>query len=205
MRKALVIASGLLLAAFALQFVFAAVGGFTKPAGDDGSYALHSINGMAVIPALTLICTALALLSRAPGRVVGLAVLPFGVVLLQVLLAALANGLTDDAGATTPVGLTIGGLHAVNAIVSVHFVVSLMRAARRLAAPAAADGVGTAVDPATAAGRASSAGADGTAVAGAAETGEAGAGAGRAVAGAARAAGKRERAGAPPRWSSWIC
>jgi len=34
MRKAFVVSSGLLLAAFALQFVFAAVGAFTKPAED---------------------------------------------------------------------------------------------------------------------------------------------------------------------------
>ncbi|MFI5892230.1 DUF6220 domain-containing protein [Actinoplanes sp. NPDC051513] len=136
MRKALVIASSLLLVAFALQFVFAAVGAFAKPAGGDGDYALHSITGMAVIPALTVLTTVLALLSRAPGRVVGLAILPLGVVLLQVLLAALANGLTDDAGASTPVALIIGGLHAVNGIVAVHFVVALVRAARKLAAPA---------------------------------------------------------------------
>ncbi|WP_433359439.1 DUF6220 domain-containing protein [Actinoplanes sp. CA-142083] len=155
MRKAFVVASSLLLVAFALQFVFAAVGAFTKPAGGDGSYALHSITGMAVIPALTVLCTALALLSRAPGKVVGLAILPLGVVLLQVLLAALANALTDDAGATTPVGLVVGGLHAVNGIVAVHLVVGLVRAARRLAAPAAAASPAAPAGPASSAGPAS--------------------------------------------------
>jgi hypothetical protein len=144
MRKAFVITSGLLLAAFALQFVFAAVGAFTKPAG-DGAYALHSVNGMAVIPVLTLLTIGFAALARAPGRVVGLAALPLGLVILQALLAGLANGTTDAAGVSTPLGLTIGGLHAVNGIVAVHVVVGVLRAARRLAGPAPVEAAPVAV------------------------------------------------------------
>ncbi|MEV1017240.1 DUF6220 domain-containing protein [Micromonospora sp. NPDC049801] len=133
MRKAFVISSGALLTAFALQFVFAAVGAFTKPA-EDGAYALHSVNGMAVIPVLTLLTVLFAALARAPGRLVGLAVLPLGLVVVQALLAMLANAGTDAVGVSTPFGLVIGGLHAVNGIVAVHVVVGVMRGARRLAA-----------------------------------------------------------------------
>ena len=97
MRKAFVAMSSLLLVAFVLQFVFAAVGAFTKPAG-DGAYALHSITGMAVIPALTLLTTLFAALAKAPGRLVGLAILPLGLVVVQAMIAALANGLTDAGG-----------------------------------------------------------------------------------------------------------
>ncbi|MGQ5262533.1 DUF6220 domain-containing protein [Micromonospora sp. ZYX-F-536] len=143
MRKAFVIVSVLLLVSFALQFLFAAVGAFTKPAG-DGAYALHSVNGMAVIPVLTLLTILLAVLARAPGRLVGLAILPLGLVLVQVLVAALANGSTDAAGATTAFGLTIGALHALIGIIAVHVVVGVSRGARRLAQPAPAD-----VTPAT--------------------------------------------------------
>jgi len=96
-RKAFVAMSSLLLVAFVLQFVFAAVGAFTKPAG-DGAYALHSITGMAVIPALTLLTTLFAALAKAPGRLVGLAILPLGLVVVQAMIAALANGLTDAGG-----------------------------------------------------------------------------------------------------------
>jgi len=71
MRKAFVITSGLLLTAFALQFVFAAVGAFTKPAAGDGSFRLHSITGMAVIPILTLLTIVFAALARAPGKLIG--------------------------------------------------------------------------------------------------------------------------------------
>ncbi|MFE9202489.1 DUF6220 domain-containing protein [Micromonospora sp. NPDC007230] len=134
MRKALVVVSILLLVAFALQFVFAAVGAFTKPAG-DGAYALHSVTGMAVIPVLTLLTILFAVLAKAPGRFVGLAVLPLGLVVLQALLAMLANAFTDAAGASTPFGLAIAGLHAVNGIVAVHVVVNVLRAARKLASP----------------------------------------------------------------------
>ena len=137
MRKSFVLVSALLLASFVLQFAFAAVGAFTKPAG-DGAYALHSVNGMAVIPVLTLLATLFAALAKAPGRIIGLAILPLGLVVVQVLIAVLANAFTDAAGASTPVGLTIAALHALNGIVAVHVVVSVLRAARRLAGPAEA-------------------------------------------------------------------
>jgi hypothetical protein len=137
MRKAFVIASALLLAAFALQFVFAAVGAFTEPSG-DGAYTLHSVNGLAVIPALTLVATLLAALAKAPGRLIGLTLLPLGLVLVQELLVVLVHAFTDDTGGSTPLGLTIGGLHAVNGIIAVHVVVSVLQGARKLAGPAEA-------------------------------------------------------------------
>jgi hypothetical protein len=144
MRKAFVIASALLLAVFTLQFVFAAVGAFTKPAGDD-AFALHSVTGTAVIPVLTLLTILLAVLAKAPGRTVGLAVLPLGLVVLQALLAGLATGSTDAAGASTPFGLTIAGLHALNGIIAVHVAVGVLQAARKLADPAPADATPVAV------------------------------------------------------------
>ncbi|MGY0003109.1 DUF6220 domain-containing protein [Micromonospora sp. I033] len=137
MRKAFVVVSTLSLVAFALQFVFAAVGAFTRPAG-EGAYALHSVTGMAVIPVLTLLTILFAVLAKAPGRLVGMAVLPLGLVILQALIAMLANAATDAAGASTPFGLTIAGLHAINGIVAVHVVVGVARGARQLARPAPA-------------------------------------------------------------------
>ncbi|MEU2611472.1 DUF6220 domain-containing protein [Micromonospora sp. NPDC007271] len=137
MRKALVIVTTVLLVAFVLQFVFAAVGAFTKPAG-EGAFALHSVTGMAVIPVLTLLTALFAVLAKAPGRLVGLAILPLGLVVLQALIAMLANASTDAAGVSTPFGLTIAGLHALNGIIAVHVVVSVHQAARKLAQPAPA-------------------------------------------------------------------
>ncbi len=79
-----------------------------------------------------------AALAKAPGRLIGLTILPLGLVVVQALIAVLANAFTDAAGASTPLGLTIAGLHALNGIVAVHVVVSVHRAARKLASPAAA-------------------------------------------------------------------
>ncbi|MFE9192804.1 DUF6220 domain-containing protein [Micromonospora sp. NPDC007208] len=138
MRKAFVIISAVSLVAFALQFVFAAVGGFTRPAGDD-AYALHSVNGMAVIPVLTVLTALFAALAKAPGKLIGLAVLPIGLVVLQPLIAMLAEAFTDASGVSTPLGLTIGGLHALNGIIAVHVVVAVLRAARKLAVPVPAN------------------------------------------------------------------
>ena len=134
MRKAFIIVSTILLASFVLQFAFAAVGAFTKPAGDD-AYALHSVNGTVLIPVLTLLTTLFAALAKAPGRLIGLAILPLGLVVVQALIAVLANSFTDAAGASSPLGLTIAGLHALNGIVAVHVVVSVLQAALKLARP----------------------------------------------------------------------
>lgn len=134
MRKAFVVSAALLLVAFALQFILAAVGAFTKPGG-DGAYALHSVNGMAVIPVLSLLTVLFAALAKAPGRLVAWSVLPLGLVVVQALLAMLANASTDAAGVSTAFGLTLGGLHALNGIVAVHVVVGVLRAARRLGVP----------------------------------------------------------------------
>jgi len=91
---------------------------------------------MAVIPLLTLLTILFAALAKAPGKLIGLAALPLGLVVLQALLAALANGLTDASGETTTAGLIVGGLHAVNGIVAVHIVVAVLREARKLGDPA---------------------------------------------------------------------
>ncbi len=95
---------------------------------------------MAVIPGLTVLTIALAVLTKAPGRLIGLATLSLGLLVVQMLLAMLANALTDAVGDSTPLGLTIAGLHALNGIVAVHVVVGVHRAARTLASVGSATG-----------------------------------------------------------------
>ena len=138
MRRAFVVVSTVTLIVFAFQFVFAAVGAFTEPSSDS-AYALHGITGMAVIPALTLLTTLFAALAKAPGRLVGLAILPLGLTLLQALLAALPEAFADESGSSTVVGLIFGALHAVNGIIAVHVVVRVVRGANRLAAAGPSD------------------------------------------------------------------
>lgn len=133
MKKVFVVVSGLLMAALIVQFYFAAVGAFTKPQ-TDSSYMLHSINGMMVVPLLILLSTLFAALAKAPGKLVGRAILPLGLLIVQVLLVALVKAFADAAGDTTAVGVAIGGLHALNGALMIGVAESVFRGARKLAA-----------------------------------------------------------------------
>jgi hypothetical protein len=137
MRRVYLALSILLLAAVAAQFYFAAVGAFAKPR-DNSSFALHSLTGMMIIPALSILATVAAALARAPGRLVALTILPFGLVVVQVLIIVLGNaigGATEDR--TTPVALTILGLHALNGLAIMGVSGQIVRRARMLLSPAA--------------------------------------------------------------------
>jgi hypothetical protein len=136
MRMAYVVLTRLVGVAILVQFYFAAVGAFDRPE-EDGSYSLHSINGMVVIPVLVLLATAAAALVRAPGKLIGLTVLPLGLGVVQVLIIAVGNavsgGAEDD---TSPAGLAILGLHAVNALAMMAAAGTAARRARQLATAA---------------------------------------------------------------------
>jgi hypothetical protein len=121
--------SVLLLAAVALQFYFAAVGAFAKPQ-TDSSYGLHSLNGMMIIPLLSILATVAAAVARAPGRAIGLAIAPLGLVVVQVLIIAVGKALSDG-DATTPASLVVYGLHAINGLAILAVAGTNLRAARR--------------------------------------------------------------------------
>lgn len=133
MRRTFVVVSTLLLVSTIVQFYLAAVGALTRPQTED-SFALHSITGMAVIPALSVLATIAAALARAPGRLIGLAILPVGLVVLQSLIVATSEAFADSTGHSTPVGLAIGGLHAINGLAVMGTAGAVMRRARVLAA-----------------------------------------------------------------------
>jgi len=133
-RRAYVALVGLLMLAVIAQFYFAAVGAFAKPQ-DDQSFALHLMDGMMIIPVLSLLATLVAALARAPGRLIGLTAAPVGLVVLQVLITELGKNLgasTDDS--TTPVALAFLGLHAINGLAIVAVIGITMRRARKFAA-----------------------------------------------------------------------
>jgi hypothetical protein len=133
MRRIFVVVSTVLLLSTIVQFYLAAVGALTRPPTDD-SFALHSLNGMAVIPALSVLATIAAALARAPGRVIGLAILPAGLVVVQVLIIAVNDAFADGIGRSTTVGLAIGGLHAIGGLAVMGASGAVMRRARALAA-----------------------------------------------------------------------
>jgi hypothetical protein len=134
MRRVYVVLVGLLLASGVAQFYFAAIGAFTKPQTED-SFALHSMNGRIVFPLLAILATAAAALAKAPGKLIGLTILPFGLGIVQVLIIVLGNvigGATEQR--TTPVALAILGLHALNGMAILGVTATVMRRARALAA-----------------------------------------------------------------------
>ena len=134
MRRVFMVLAGLLVLAVVAQFYLAAVGAFARPQ-DDRSYALHDLNGMVIIPLLSLLATAAAALAKAPGRLIGLAILPLGLVIVQLFIVILGRAVSPD-DHTTPAGLAILGLHAINGLATMAVAGLVLRRARLLATAA---------------------------------------------------------------------
>jgi hypothetical protein len=132
-RRVYTALTGLLLLAVLVQFYFAAVGAFTKPQTDK-SFMLHSVTGMLVIPLLSLLATIVAALARAPGRLIGLSILPLGLVVVQVLIIVLGDAVSGSSDTTTAAGVAVLGLHAINGLAIMGVAGVLFRRARMLAA-----------------------------------------------------------------------
>ena len=126
--------SVLLVFAVVLQFYFAAVGAFSKPQ-TDSSYGLHSLNGMMIIPLLSILATIAAAMARVPGRAIGLAIAPLGLVVVQVLIIVIGKAFTDGDNTTTA-ALVVYGLHAVNGLAIMAVSGANVRTARLLLRPA---------------------------------------------------------------------
>jgi hypothetical protein len=138
MRRIYVVLVGLLLASGGLQFYFAAVGAFTKPQTEE-SFSLHVINGRMVFPILAILAVIAAALAKAPGKLIGQTLLPLGLIIVQSLIIVLGNvigGATEQR--STPVALAILGLHAVNGMIIMGVVGTIMRKARQHLAAATA-------------------------------------------------------------------
>jgi hypothetical protein len=151
MRKVYSGLAGLMLLAVVAQFYFAAVGAFAKPQ-DDNSFAVHDLIGTMIIPVLSLLATVAAAVARVPGRLIGLTILPLGLVIVQMLIIGVGTALSDtDAGErTTPAALVVLGLHAVNGLAIMGVAGTVFARARALSRPG---GPGTMTDaPSPAAG-----------------------------------------------------
>jgi hypothetical protein len=136
MRRVFVAVSVMMFLAVLAQFYFAGVGAFDRPQ-DDNSFALHSITGMAVIPLLSVLATIAAAVARAPGRLIGLAIAPFGLVLVQLLIVGIGDAIAGGGDAdTSTASLVVLGLHAVNGLFLLGVTAQVMRRARALAAAA---------------------------------------------------------------------
>ena len=135
MRRAFAGLAILLLLIVVAQFFFAASGAFST-APQDESFRPHHALGY-VIFLLPVLMAVVAALARMPGRFIGMPALVAGLTSVQVLIAVLA----EDAGDSTTAGQLIFGLHAVNGLVILAVAGMIVRQARALARPAAAQAV----------------------------------------------------------------
>ncbi|MEV8514869.1 DUF6220 domain-containing protein [Dactylosporangium sp. NPDC051484] len=139
MRKVYLGMSGVVLLAVLAQFYFAAFGAFSIPR-DHASFEMHSVNGMIVIPLASLLTTVVAALARAPGRLIGLAAAPFGLVVVQILIFVVVHLVTEmTMEQSTPGAQWILGLHALNGLAVVSVALLGVVRARRFVRAASAE------------------------------------------------------------------
>jgi len=139
MRKVYVTLTGLLVVSVVIQFYFAAFGVFTAPQ-NDSQYILHLTNGRFILPVLCLLCIGAAALAKAPGKLIGFTAIPFGLLLLQIVLFVIAGLLGSSPEKTTVVGQVILGLHAVNGLAILGIGIMLFIRARKFASGTIAAG-----------------------------------------------------------------
>ena len=141
MRKLFAGLVALLMLAVVVQ-VFLAAGGAFDSAPTDEAFRPHRALGYAIL-LFSLVLTVIAAVTRMPGRIVGLTGLVAGLVVLQPVIAGIADAL-GDSGTTTTAGKLVFGLHGVNAL-GIMFVLSrVAQQARALrAVPASGAEVGT--------------------------------------------------------------
>jgi len=129
-RRVYVAVLGLLFVAIVFQFYLAASGAFDKPQDDD-SFALHRINGMAVVTGLSVLATIVGALARVGARTVALTIVPALLVVVQMLIRAIAEAFEASNGDTTGASVAIFGLHALNGMAIMLVTVILLRRARK--------------------------------------------------------------------------
>lgn len=132
MRRVFVVVAIMLLVAEVAQFYFAAFGVFQSPAPAD-AFGLHQLNGRMVLPLLCLLVIVAAALAKAPGRLIGFSAIPFGLLLLQIVLFLVAGLTGTTPERTNLAGTAILGLHAVNGLCILGVTILLVRRAARLA------------------------------------------------------------------------
>ncbi len=126
MRKAFAGLAILLMLAVVAQFFLAASGAFST-APKDESFRPHLALGY-VIFFLPVVMTVVAALARMRKLLVGLSALVAGLTAVQVLIAVIAEAFGDS----TTVGQLVFGLHAVNGLVIMAVVATIVRQTRAL-------------------------------------------------------------------------
>jgi len=146
MRKVFAGLAILLMLGVVVQFYFAATGAFST-ASHDEAFQPHRTMGYVVF-ILAVLLTVVAALARMPGRLIGMSGLVAGLVVLQVLIALLADAVGENGDVTTTAGQLVFGLHAVNGLVIAAVAGRIAGQARRmLRSPAPVALSGSAAQP----------------------------------------------------------
>jgi uncharacterized membrane protein YuzA (DUF378 family) len=140
MRKVFSGLTALLMLAVAVQFFLAASDAFdTAPA--EEAFKSHRALGYGLLY-LAVLLTVLAAVTRMPGRIIGLSGLTAGLMILQPVIAKVAEALGDP-GQSSTAGKIVFGLHGLNAVIILIVLRNVMRQSRELAAtPGGTGGTG---------------------------------------------------------------
>jgi len=127
----------LLVLAVVAQFFLAASGAFNT-APNDESFQPHRALGYPIF-LLAVLMTIVAALARMPGRIIGMAGLVAGLIVVQVVIAVLAKAFNDTGDTSTTAGQFVFGLHAINGLIILAVAGNVTRKARALARSAVTD------------------------------------------------------------------
>jgi hypothetical protein len=128
MRKLYFVLCVLLFAAIALQFYLAGIGAFTKPQADN-TFNAHKMNGMIVIPSLSVLATIAAVAAKVPRKLIGITILVAALIPVQILINTIGG--RDNARSSTG-GVAIMGLHVINGLAIMLIARAALRGARTL-------------------------------------------------------------------------
>jgi heme A synthase len=127
MKKVFAGLASLLLIAEVAQFYLAASGAFDNAPMED-AFALHRVLGYSIL-LFAVVSTVVAALARVPGRLIGMAALIAGLVLVQSLIREVAKSFGEGSEA----GHLVFGMHAINALAIVGVTAWVAQRSRRIA------------------------------------------------------------------------
>ncbi|GIH74036.1 DUF6220 domain-containing protein [Planobispora longispora] len=134
MRKVFLSFAAILLLAVLVQFYLATFGAFQRPLptpGDFGAMGPHVLNGLFVIPVVSLITTIAAAVTRSGAKLIWLSIAPLGIAAAQIfVIFPLAELAGADATRTTTASHVVLGFHAVLGLFLLWASVTVLREAR---------------------------------------------------------------------------
>jgi hypothetical protein len=134
MRKAFVAVAAVVMLAVVVQFFLAASGAFDSAPTDEAFRPHRALGYITVL--LAVVLTIVAAVARMPGRLIGLSGLVAGLCVMQPVIAIVARAF-GDTGDTTAAGQFVFGLHALNGLIMMNVLRTILNEGREQTATAA--------------------------------------------------------------------